>query len=314
MYNPKKENSPLLSVCVLTYNHAAFIEHCLDSVLSQNCSFSFEIVVTDNCSTDGTQNILKRYKDRHPDVFQLFLEDPPISFTENIRLYFSRTRGKYIAILDGDDYWCYQEKLEAQIAFLEKNDDFIGCFHDEEIMVHQNDFPIKYKHQSKCLYKSYSQMHKYKPIVYPNDIIQRLIVPTSSLVFRKTKENEIYSLKEELDFDLSADWWGILGLVKNSKLKYFNEIWGVYRDHASGITKNVPFIKFHETNIQILFSLVNDEFYSKYRAEIYTQIAVETRIILLSMSDNKSGFRLHAVKYLYYSVLQGFYGLIRFWS
>lgn len=128
---------PLVSVCIPTYQHVAYIRQCLDSVLSQQASFSFEIIIGEDDSTDGTRDICKEYADRHPDQIRLFLRkeaDKVIingnkTGRYNIIQNFSEARGKYIAMLDGDDYWCDRQKLQKQVDFLEAHPDHALCFH-----------------------------------------------------------------------------------------------------------------------------------------------------------------------------------------
>lgn len=270
--------SPTVSVCVLCFNHVEFIEQTIESILSQKCNYGLEVVITDNCSTDGTQKILLSYQQKHPDTIQLFLEPKPISFVENIQAYFTRTRGRYIAILDGDDYWSFPNKLEEQISFLENNADFNGCFHDARI-IHQVDrsSPRKFA-QSFHSFRAYSQINHYPSVLFPEHIITRTIVPSSSLVFRKTTEMQAFAHNCPLKFDLSADWLGVLGVIRGSKMKYFNYQWSAYRDHSVGISKGVPSFRYHESNIAILRHLLNDPFYGqvRYKYLIHHQMAKES--------------------------------------
>jgi len=130
-------STPLVSVCCITYNHENFIRQALDGFLIQQTSFPIEIVIHDDASTDNTTNIILEYQEKHPHLIRIILQ------TENqysqrgfgfISDLFEQARGKYIALCEGDDYWIDPLKLQKQVDFLEKNDDFAICFHKVKIL------------------------------------------------------------------------------------------------------------------------------------------------------------------------------------
>ena len=115
----------VVSILCITYNQEKYISECLDSLVNQNCSFPFEILVHDDASTDSTREIVKRYSSEYPEIIRpLFQIENQYSkgidiIGENL---VPRTRGKYIAFCEGDDHWCDYRKIEEQVAFLESND------------------------------------------------------------------------------------------------------------------------------------------------------------------------------------------------
>jgi len=119
---------PLVSILCITYNHEQFIGKCLESLVSQECDFDFEILIHDDASTDGTQAIIIEFQHKYPEIVK------PILQTENqwsirpsginLRFNYPRAKGKYIALCEGDDYWIENDKLQKQVAFLENNPDF----------------------------------------------------------------------------------------------------------------------------------------------------------------------------------------------
>jgi len=122
---------PLVSVCIQTYNQESFISTCIDSILSQKTSFPFEIIIGEDDSSDRTREICIQYSKKHPDKIRLFLRDQKdrifingvktgrFNFLENLK----SSRGDYICLCDGDDYWTDNQKLEKQFQFLTKNPD-----------------------------------------------------------------------------------------------------------------------------------------------------------------------------------------------
>ncbi len=125
--------TPLVSICSITYNHAAFIRQCLDSFLMQQCNFPIEIIINDDCSTDGTTEIIREYAEKYPDkIFPIFHEEN--LYSQGVRgmfqkFVFPKARGKYIALCEGDDYWTDPLKLQKQVDFLESHPDYSMCCH-----------------------------------------------------------------------------------------------------------------------------------------------------------------------------------------
>lgn len=122
-------SSPLVSICVQTYQHEQFIAQCLDSLLSQKTDFDFEIIVGEDGSSDRTAEICDSFAKNHPDKIRLFKRDQKnkisirgkktgrFNFLENLKA----ARGKYICLCDGDDYWTNDQKLQKQYQFLYEN-------------------------------------------------------------------------------------------------------------------------------------------------------------------------------------------------
>jgi len=122
---------------MLAYNQAPFIRQALDSVLMQKREFPIEICIGEDGSCDGTREICREYAERYPDMVRLFLRDrrnperarysPPFAY--NGAKTFEASRGKYIAMLEGDDYWTDPLKLQRQVDLLEDDDACMVCFH-----------------------------------------------------------------------------------------------------------------------------------------------------------------------------------------
>jgi len=172
--------NPTVSVCVQTYQHAGYIKACLDGILMQQTNFPFEILVGEDASTDGTRNICIEYANRYPEKIRLFLHhrDNIIKINGNVTGRFNflhnlyNTKGLYIALCDGDDYWIDPLKLQKQADFLKNNNDcslvFTGC----EV------------HKSTGERKNYS--YSIKNHISLNDYLaQNYFMPTASLMFRR---------------------------------------------------------------------------------------------------------------------------------
>jgi glycosyltransferase involved in cell wall biosynthesis len=118
-----------VSVLCITYNQAAFVAQALDSMLAQEVAFPMEIVVGDDCSTDGTREILQQYAERRPDMFRLLLRHKNLGMFGNLRSTLEACSGQYVAVLEGDDYWTSTQKLRRQADFLDANPWCSTCFH-----------------------------------------------------------------------------------------------------------------------------------------------------------------------------------------
>jgi glycosyltransferase involved in cell wall biosynthesis len=118
-----------LSVVVVTYNHAPYIAQAIESVLAQQTSRPMEIIVSEDCSTDGTREIVRDFAARDPRI-QLLLSPANLRSNEVVARGIRAARGRYIALLDGDDYWTSPTKLERQASILDADPSLSACFHN----------------------------------------------------------------------------------------------------------------------------------------------------------------------------------------
>ena len=125
---------PMVSVVCPTYNHEPYIRQALDSILVQKTTYTYEILVGEDCSPDNSREILKEYEERYPNIFRMFYRNENLGATKNGYDLYINARGKYITVLELDDYWSDPEKLQKQVDFLENNATIIGCAHDSIII------------------------------------------------------------------------------------------------------------------------------------------------------------------------------------
>ena len=111
---------PLVSVCMTTYNHEAYISQAIESVLAQHTDFGVEIVIGEDCSTDSTLEICRRYEQQYPDVVRVVTSPQNVGMHANYRRTIEACRGEYIAMLDGDDYFSDSNKLQMQVGAIEE--------------------------------------------------------------------------------------------------------------------------------------------------------------------------------------------------
>ncbi len=108
-----------VSVIILVYNHEMYLEQALDSVLMQKTDCNLEVLVGEDASPDGSADILRRYEDAYPGFFTVFYRSENMGGTKNAYDLLSRAKGRYIAFLEGDDFWTDEWKIQKQADFLE---------------------------------------------------------------------------------------------------------------------------------------------------------------------------------------------------
>lgn len=115
--------NPLVSVVIATYNQVAYIEETILSVLAQQCSYPFEVIIADDGSNDGERELLCDLQKKYPKQLKLIFNEKNLMVARNYVNAIREAKGKYIATLDGDDYWNTTDKLQRQVDVLEMNSD-----------------------------------------------------------------------------------------------------------------------------------------------------------------------------------------------
>lgn len=118
---------PLVSVIVVTYNHEAYIAQAIEGILAQKCNFPFELIIGEDKSQDKTLAICLDYQKRYPHIIRIVTWQENVGLNANYFRAWGRARGKYVALLEGDDFWTDSAKLAKQVAFMEKYPDTILC-------------------------------------------------------------------------------------------------------------------------------------------------------------------------------------------
>jgi glycosyltransferase involved in cell wall biosynthesis len=224
---PINKTQPMVSVCIQTYQHAAYIRQCLDSILEQQTDFPFEIVLGEDESSDGTRDICKQYAEKYPDKIRLFLRSRKdvicingaatgrYNFMENLKA----SRGKFIALCEGDDYWTEPGKLQMQYDFLNSHPEYSMCVHDAMLIDNEGISLGRYggwKSNVELLHDDF-----YNSI---------LVAPTASYFFRN-----VLVLPKWFDRIYGADVALYFLLSKKGKVMRFPKPMSVYRKHYTGL-------------------------------------------------------------------------------
>lgn len=258
---------PEVSIICNTYNQAKYIGQALDGFLMQKTDFPFEVLVHDDASTDGTDRIIKKYAEKHPDIiFPIYETENQWSKGVSIsqKLQYPRVRGKYIALCEGDDYWTDPQKLQKQYAAMEANPDCNMCAHGA--MVTCNEKTVTYINPSKT-----------DCILSANDVILGggQYIATASLFYRKNLiENPMQFLRIcHMDYMLQ-----MYGAMDNGII-YLHDIMSVYRQMTASswsknVEKNPEKYKNHLRRMISVLELMDEETECKY-SESITQVINE---------------------------------------
>ncbi|WP_304757311.1 glycosyltransferase [uncultured Muribaculum sp.] len=231
------DNTPLVTICCITYNHAAYIRECLNGFLMQETNFKFEVVIHDDASTDETQSIIKEYCEKYPNVFSPIFQHVN-QYSKGIKSIIQtfcvpQFRGKYIAMCEGDDYWIDPYKLQKQVDFLESHPDYGMCYTKVKRFVQKNN-------------KFIDEWGG------PNETMDKLLIentiPTLTAVFHKAiYYNYLTEIHPSKRGWLMGDYPIWLYFAQNSKIKFINETTGVYRictesaSHSNDLEKIIRF-------------------------------------------------------------------------
>jgi len=219
----------LVSISCITYNHAKYIRQCLDGFLMQETKFPFEILIHDDASTDGTEEIIKEYHALHPSIIKPLYEKENqwVKGRKGSAVFnFPRAKGKYIALCEGDDYWTDPFKLQKQIEHLEKHPDYAGSCHDVAIVD-----DVGNKLSLPDVFVDYGD----KVDLCFNDIVtSKTPFHTASFVFR---EDVIKCLPDWFLNAPYADRPLMYLTTKMGKIRRIPEVMGAYRKHEGGLTQ-----------------------------------------------------------------------------
>lgn len=239
-------NEIMVSVFCISFNQAKYIEQCLDSLVVQKTNFRYEIIVHDDCSTDGTIEIIEDFQKKYPELIKPILQTEN-QYSKGIRTIMAtfmipKASGKYIAICEGDDYWADEYKLQKQVDFLEKHSDY-GLIYGKV----------------RPFYQELSKFGKEigKKVINVKQLIKKgNVIPTCSVLFRK----ELYvryinEIKPAEKGWLMGDYPMNLWFMCNSKIKFFPQVMGVYRilNKSASHSDNLDFlIRFSQSTNDIL--------------------------------------------------------------
>jgi glycosyltransferase involved in cell wall biosynthesis len=222
---------PLVSIAIVTYNQKVFLRECINSCLQQDYP-NFEIVVADDCSTDGTQEMLQEYAASYPEKFILKLSEKNNGITFNANLANFSCNGKYIAWIAGDDLML-PGKLVKQVEFMENNPNCNICYHNLEVFDSHSNKILYYKNEKLKLNGDIKTCIRYGAF---NGACSNMVRKS------KTPKNGFDSTLK-----VASDWlYWIDTLADGGSINYIDEVLGKYRRHSLNITNSTISISQNE--------------------------------------------------------------------
>ncbi|MDE2150037.1 MAG: glycosyltransferase [Gammaproteobacteria bacterium] len=205
-----------VSVCIVTFNHAAYIARCLESVVSQLAPGRLEVLVGDDGSSDETRTIVSRYVDAYPGIIVPVFHPRRLGPSGNYRALISAARGRYIAHLDGDDYW-FAGKLDAQYDVLERSDDVVGVLANA-LVVDLDDRPLGFFTSSR------RRMIDLDYLLAGGNFLCH-----GSLLYRSKYRHRILQIEDDF-----VDYRILVRLAACGSLQYLQQPLVVYRWNSAG--------------------------------------------------------------------------------
>jgi glycosyltransferase involved in cell wall biosynthesis len=240
---------PLLSVCLITYNHANYIEQAIEGVLMQSVNFPWELIIADDFSTDGTREILLKYKEKYPNFIKLILQEKNVGPGKNFSDLLNEPQSKYIAYFEGDDYWIDPLKLQKQVDFIESHPDYVLIHSDVFIKNSDGEYIKSLRIIFSKIIRRFYSTNVVKQLIKGNYIMSVTVLMAKSALFDALKE-----ITENENQIATIDYTLFLELSKLGKIHYQQEKTAVYRilpNSESNIINIDSRLRFIETTINI---------------------------------------------------------------
>lgn len=253
------------SVLLITYNHGPYIEQAIESVLTQQFHYDFQIVIGIDKSRDNTAEVCYRYATQYPKLIKLIEHTENVGMFENFFRTFQECEGKYIAILEGDDYWTDIQKLEKQFIFFERYPNCLmtaGLANQLENATAKLIVPRSYKvRQGKKFFKE--------------DIILSNRFTTLTTAFRSSAIN--WNTFAKFKGVPHLDWCLYLSLnyTEQSFAYRFNDIFGTYRLHSGGVYSQITLEKRvinTAKTVYYLYEITNEAKHKWYLHYLYVNL------------------------------------------
>ncbi|MBI5965711.1 MAG: glycosyltransferase [Chloroflexi bacterium] len=209
-----------VNVAMITYNHEQFIAQAIESVLMQQTNFAIELVIGEDCSTDGTRAIVIEYARKYPEQIHIILHEHNVGAKTNAVAVFKACRGQYLAALEGDDFWTSAQKLQLQVDALDGNPNWFICTHRINVFFEDGTQP---SYLAPC--------PSPKPVSTLDDLALAPFVFTSTAVFRR------------IPIECYPDWFFQVEIgdyahsvfyAQHGKIGFIDEVMSAYRKHEGG--------------------------------------------------------------------------------
>lgn len=302
--NPQLPTNPKLSICLITYKHADYIQTCLDNILNQKVNFGYELLIGEDHSPDETPSIIQAYADQFPDRIKAFIRPENVGGKTNFLHCFLQCKGEYIIFIEGDDYWTDPQKLQNQVDFLDKNPHASACFHNAEILFEDGTGRANelINPQNQALWTQTQDLLKER---------ETWFMATASVMMRS---KYVQPLPAWFEKSKSGDIPMYVILAEKGPIGYIAKTMSVYRKNLGGqsYTDSNVSKSFLENRI---YMYANINAYTRYAyAKQIHPILAEYHVLLMQCNENKDKFVkkiIHLIKAKSYQHPQNLKTLIK---
>lgn len=213
--------SPKVSIVSITYNQEDYIRDTLEGFIRQQTNFDFEAIVADDCSTDGTPQIIAEYAKRYPNIIKPILRKQNLGIQKNCINVFQATIGEYVAFCEGDDFWSDPMKLQKQVDFMDDHPDHALCFHPVKVF-------FENKEQQDYIYPDPDKKTKFTT----SKLLRSNFIQSNSVMYRRQNYD---SLPTNV---MPLDWYLHLYHAQFGKVGFIDQVMAAYRRQDNGVWWN----------------------------------------------------------------------------
>lgn len=267
----KNEKKPLVNILSFSYNHAKYLKQTIESFVMQKTNFPFEVIISDDASTDNSQEIIKECAQKYPDIIKPFLGEKNIGITEITYKIYNKINAKYVALCDGDDYFSDPYKLQKQVDFLETHPECSLCFHPVKVVFEQSDKPDETFPMPDYRFN--------KDILTLEDIMAHNFIQTNSVMYRWRFSDQKFEDVFPRDI-IPGDWFLHLMHADVGNIGFLDEEMAVYRRHNRGIFYEASnpetkenFYNKYARSCMLFYKAVNEYFKDRVTPQFRTKSA-----------------------------------------
>jgi len=224
-----------VSALMLTFNHEDYVGEAIEGFLAQETDFPCELVIAEDCSTDGTREVIRKYWEQHPDRIRVFLNRRNIGARRTAARAYAWCRGEYVAYVEGDDCWTSPHKLQRQADFLDAHPDCTLCFHSVRMVWDD-------RSQEAMVFRPRFVRDYYTL----EDLLEYNFIGACSPMYRQgvfTERPAWYFVGPV------GDWWQYILYARHGRIGYIDEPMGMYRQHPGGMYSMSSTV--HKLNVAI---------------------------------------------------------------
>jgi glycosyltransferase involved in cell wall biosynthesis len=259
--------NPRVSVAMLCGNHGQHLTAAVDSALSQTTDFSIEIVIGDDCSTDQSLQLLRKIETDNPERVRILFHDEAVGTNRNFAAILNECHGQYVALLECDDYWLDDTKLQQQVDYLDQHPTCAICFHRVQ-HIDENGFehPAVFQHNTR-------------PTATLSDLLQDSFISTSSAVVRSETVDELPDWYLSLEV---GDWPWFLLNARHGNIGYIDETLSVYRHHNGRRWHSADKIR-HHRNMNLALRRFRNELENRFQKSVDLRLSELHRLSSVEM-------------------------------